>query len=216
MNLGSHSARGAAIAAIAATALAAIWPGPAGAQHPIATRPGIDAPPGFRGFDLTITPIRSHGGACADPTLGCTVGRFIRDQDQRVVQLIADDGEANTVARIGIWNWQSHTRRIRIRGAGSTRSYRVRYYAAGQEVTSAVVGGTYRTPRLRPGTRSALRLVVTMRRWVRNGTVTTFPVRTVPQYTVAPDGTRTLIPGDRVRDAVESYPYDAIPAIPAP
>jgi hypothetical protein len=84
----------------------------------------------------------------------------------------------------------------------------------GRSVTGAAVAGTCRTQRIRPGAKSTLRVVITMRRWVRNGKIIGLPVRTLPQYTTTSTGVRKLIPGDVVKDAVESYPYDVVPAVP--
>lgn len=193
-----------------------VYAGPLHAQLRSAT---VVPPPGFRGTDLVITSIRSHAGACAfDPdgpwyTGACRDGRFVRGKGQAVIQPLGDLEGSKAVARVGVWNFEPRARRITLKAADSTRGYRVRYIVRHHDVTSRMVAGTYRTPRIAPGTVLPVRVVVTTRRFVTNGKITGFFVRAKRKVITASSGAEVVIPGDVVTDRVESAPYDALPPI---
>jgi hypothetical protein len=193
-----------------------VYAGPLHAQLRSAT---VVPPAGFRGTDLVITSISSHAGACGfDPdgpwyTGACRDGRFLRGKGQAVIQPLGDLEGSKAVARVGVWNFQPHARRITLRAAGSTRGYRVRYVVRHHDVTSRMVAGTYRTPRIAPGTVLPVRVIVTTRRFVTNGKLTDFFVRAKRKVITTSSGAELVIPGDVVTDRVASAPYDALPGI---
>ena len=66
---------------------------------------------------------------------------------------------------VSVQNDGAATERLRLRGMGSTRRFRVRYYnPAGQNITRQVTGGTARTRLLAPGRTYGVRAVVTVTR----------------------------------------------------
>jgi hypothetical protein len=127
------------------------------------------------GTDLVITSVRSHAGVCTSSSGGewqsggCQAGRDEQGAGQSITQLIGDMSGSRTVSRMDIRNLQPNARRITLKGAGATRGYRVRYLAGRKDITSSVIAGTYRTPRIRSGATSRIRLVVTTQAFVRNG-----------------------------------------------
>lgn len=68
-----------------------------------------------------------------------------------------------------VQNDGDRTDRFRLVGTGSNARWKVRYLAAGTDVTRAVVAGTYRTAALAPGQAVALRVRVTPTRSARAG-----------------------------------------------
>jgi hypothetical protein len=87
-----------------------------------------------------------------------------------------------TRAKSAIWRVQNDGARadgFRLRGAGSTERFRVRYLAGGVDVTAAVVAGTYRTATLAPGASTSLRVKVTPTRRSRDGDRRTVVLRAI-------------------------------------
>jgi hypothetical protein len=185
------------------------------------SRVAVSLPNQFRGTDLVITSVRSHAGVCSPSPDGslqngrCRAGRFEQGDGQGILQLIADSDGSRTVSRIGIWNVEPQARRITLNGVGSTRGYRVRYLAHGKDITRRVVAGTYRTRWIGPGAEGHIRLVITTRKFVRNGRKTGFAISAGQQSVTTAAGTE-IMPGDTVTDVVESFPYDALPVLVQP
>jgi len=79
---------------------------------------------------------------------------------QGVRQAVSDRARsARAVVRFQ--NDGNRTDAITVHGTDGSRAYRVRYFAAGTDVTRRVTAGTYRTPSLLPGQVSRLRIKVT-------------------------------------------------------
>lgn len=71
--------------------------------------------------------------------------------------------------------------RVGVRGTASTRAWRARWFHGSTDVTRLVVSGSLRTPRLEPGQRYSLRLVVRRTRVAAAGARRTFTVTALSQ-----------------------------------
>ena len=83
------------------------------------------------------------------------------------------------VARWRVQNDGERADSFRLVGAGSTKRWKVRYFAAGVDVTRAVASGSFRTGVLAPGQQVRLRVTVTPTRRARVGGVRVVTLRAV-------------------------------------
>jgi hypothetical protein len=82
-------------------------------------------------------------------------------QQNRVVKLTR--AQRQVTFFVTAQNDGTHPERLRVRGQPSTTHYTVRYFSAGQDVTTRVNNGTFRTPVLAPGLTRTVKVVVTAR-----------------------------------------------------
>lgn len=179
------------------TAAALISTGGVASAHD--NRSTITPPAGFTGYDLTIVSLRAHTNCDG------TVGQFRRDPNQIIDQGIADDMKSSTLARVTVWNWDYNSRRVQLRGTGTSPYFRVVYFHGSQNITKDVVAGTYRTPLLKRGSSFSIGMRVSMRHYVTNGNWKAFDVRALGVRF-----TNSVIHGDRVSTYVRSEPYDVV------
>jgi hypothetical protein len=95
--------------------------------------------------------------------------------DQRLTTLLRGH-TSSTTFEVRVANRGNTTDRITIRGTSSNRMFKVTYLAGGQDVTSAVTGGTY-SARLASGASIVLVIKVTRTKAARIGDLRTFAVR---------------------------------------
>jgi hypothetical protein len=86
-----------------------------------------------------------------------SVGSGVRGEVQQVQQDIPQFGRAVFLVRACV---VGKAQRIRLHGAHSTFTWKVRYRVGRTDVTRSVVSGTYRTSRLRGGACSRVRMIV--------------------------------------------------------
>jgi hypothetical protein len=92
------------------------------------------------------------------------VGDDVYASDARVQQLVAHLPPGGTVGvRFVVENDGQRADRFGVAGPATDRNWRVRYRAAGEDVTALVVDGTYVTERLEPGSMSRIRVVIRLR-----------------------------------------------------
>jgi hypothetical protein len=72
-----------------------------------------------------------------------------------------------------------------LKGTAGSARFKVRYFAGGTDVTSAVVAGTYRTPTLAPGASTVLRVKVVATRRAHDGDTRKFRLRSTSLSTSA-------------------------------
>lgn len=85
-------------------------------------------------------------------------------------------------ATITIRNAGNTASRYAVKGPASTRKFSVTYRAAGIDVTTRVVRGTYRTVRLAPGQTVRIKIVPQRKPASRNGDLRRLTVRATPDY----------------------------------
>lgn len=90
-------------------------------------------------------------------------------------------GKAGAVrsAQLIVENDGTLSDRVQVRGTSSTRAWRARWFHGSTDVTRQVVSGSLRTPRLEPGQRYSLRVVVRRTRAAGAGAHRTFTVTAV-------------------------------------
>lgn len=118
---------------------------------------GWAAPQHGRSALTTPTPLTHGADAMIRAGAGSFVGSGVRGELQEVRQEIPPFSRAVFVIRVCA---VGQTERIRLRGAHSTFTWKVRYRVGRTDVTREVVSGTYRTRRLRSGECRRLRLIV--------------------------------------------------------
>jgi hypothetical protein len=107
-------------------------------------------------------------------------------------------GARSATAIVRFENDGIHPDRITVHGTAGSRTFRVRYFAAGVEVTARVTAGTYRTPSLMPGQASRLRVKVIRTGAARVGDQRIFRIRGTSVDDVRRwDGVRTLVHATR-------------------
>lgn len=112
---------------------------------------------------------------------GSFVGTGIYGSDQRVTRRLR--GSALTASfQVLVTNRGNAADHLKLRGTPRSRAFKVTYLTGGQDVTSAVTAGTYRTNSLAVGESAQLAIKVVRTRAAGRGATRTFEVRAVSAH----------------------------------